>query len=690
MDTLLESLADAIAMDARVVNHGRSSGSTGFSASPPSTKQDTVDDMLPPREEHFIHMLPPPITVRFLTLNCWCLPETIAPATKRRSARLAAALAGLAAAPNAPDVIALQECFTQRSVDTFAAALAPHYPHFALAPRGAPGAGRCCAAVGRFCLCCLPRGTCPVGCGLVLASRWPIADARFLPYSGAIGSEVCAGKGALCARIVVPSGNGDSGGRARTLVVATTHTQADPDPACPWWWPCVRGDKLARARRVRDAQFAALGAFVRTQMAHAGVRAAVVLGDLNEPSYAWGDPSRSDAAALPPPPPPPQPRRPRVICVGIAGATRSGKTTLAAALARASSASGREGSPVRSLSLDDFRAFTLLGRRVVDAEGRRDWETPDNIAFDELVAAIEAAAADAASAASAASAEDAATTAAGLVVVEGFCLLADPRVAALLDLVLVVDVDEATCRERRARTCKRPAPDAWQDDAEGYFAQRIWPRHLERQREIAALAADAGAPRVETLDGAAQTPARVAARAAALVRAAGARLGLGALPLGDGSGIGPDGVSVAIDDPPPPPPPPLPLAARYTSMLSLLAGSGGRVAVEDAHLAAHAREAAADPGFTCDHRSNPNLPRGGWNSLSRLDYGLVFTAKTAEDAEESEEAARLAAEATAEEGGGGDGGNGPPPPAVVVESCRVNRMGALSDHFGVEVVCEFS
>ena len=78
----------------------------------------------------------------------------------------------------------MQEVFTQRTVDVFAAALAPRYPYLALAPRDAPGGGCCCAAVAR-CLC-LPRGTCG-GCGLALFSRWPIARARFLPYAGALG-----------------------------------------------------------------------------------------------------------------------------------------------------------------------------------------------------------------------------------------------------------------------------------------------------------------------------------------------------------------------------------------------------------------------------------------------------------------------------------------------------------------------
>ena len=45
---------------------------------------------------------------------------------------------------------------------------------------------------------------------------------------------------------------------------------------------------------------------------------------------------------------------------------------------------------MRSLHLDDFRAFSLEGKqRVVDDSGRRDWESPTNIAWQSFQSAID-------------------------------------------------------------------------------------------------------------------------------------------------------------------------------------------------------------------------------------------------------------------------------------------------------------
>ena len=111
--------------------------------------------------------------------------------------------------------------------------------------------------------------------------------------------------------------------------------------------------------------------------------------------------------------------------------------------------------------------------------------------------------------------------------------------------------------------------------------------------------------------------------------------------------------------------PPLPLAARYKQMLTLLAGDD-RAAVTDAHLAIRPR----DPGWTCDYRANPNLRRGEWNALCRLDYCLVLASKGGDDDE-----GEAGEEAEAAEGGD-----------LVVESCSVEELGSRSDHFGVECV----
>ena len=88
------------AVDARIcrIDRARNSGS-GAAISPPDTAGGAATNASGAGDSGGGDGVP--TTVRFLTLNCWCLPETIAPSTRARSANIAAALAALPDPPPA-------------------------------------------------------------------------------------------------------------------------------------------------------------------------------------------------------------------------------------------------------------------------------------------------------------------------------------------------------------------------------------------------------------------------------------------------------------------------------------------------------------------------------------------------------------------------------------------------------------
>ena len=149
------------------------------------------------------------------------------------------------------------------------------------------------------------------------------------------------------------------------------------------------------------------------------------------------------------------------LVVVVSGCSGSGKTTLAEAVA------------VRfvrgtSVSLDAFYRPDL---------GRDEsWESPQSIAWDALLAEVQRRAA-----------------AYRLVVLEGFCVLSDARVAALADLVVRLECPRDEALQRRVA---RDGGDAAR--CAEYFAASVWPAHLEYARATAAVAAhvtaDARAP----------------------------------------------------------------------------------------------------------------------------------------------------------------------------------------------------
>ncbi len=157
--------------------------------------------------------------------------------------------------------------------------------------------------------------------------------------------------------------------------------------------------------------------------------------------------------------------------VVVSGCSGSGKTSLAEAVA----------------------ARFVRGKCVsLDAFYRRDlgpyesWESPQSIAWEELLAELERCAA-----------------AHRLVVLEGFCVLSDPRVAARADVVVRLECPrEEAMRRRLARDAAAGSEDPGNSAA--YFERVVWPAHLAYARSTAAVAAhvtaDAAAPLADTVN----------------------------------------------------------------------------------------------------------------------------------------------------------------------------------------------
>merc|ERR1711907_190856 len=139
------------------------------------------------------------------------------------------------------------------------------------------------------------------------------------------------------------------------------------------------------------------------------------------------------------------------VCIGISGATRSGKSTLAKTLRLAL---GEESSVV----LAQDRHFNL---RRIQANGG-NWEASSSLDHEAFYQEVIAA-----------------RTTAGIqyVICEGFRSFFDERLLQLMHVTIWLDIDEAVCEERRQRT-KRVPP--------GYFAEFIWPSHLEYEAKVMA------------------------------------------------------------------------------------------------------------------------------------------------------------------------------------------------------------
>lgn len=144
------------------------------------------------------------------------------------------------------------------------------------------------------------------------------------------------------------------------------------------------------------------------------------------------------------------------LLVGITGSTRSGKSTLADGACRAlneefaADACG----VVRQDDFLSMRPDNMWIRR--GDQWLKNWEVPERTDWAGLVRSIEQAAANH-----------------NIVLVEGFFLLYDERVRALLDRFVFVAIDEATCRERRGGF-----PYGWPSN-DAYFDECIWPSYRQ-------------------------------------------------------------------------------------------------------------------------------------------------------------------------------------------------------------------
>ena len=129
------------------------------------------------------------------------------------------------------------------------------------------------------------------------------------------------------------------------------------------------------------------------------------------------------------------------LVIGISGATRSGKSTLAAALAE------HFGSKTVVLHQDSFASHALAARH------ESGWEATESIDHARLRAAL--------------AKHVTAKSAPKVIIVEGFRALHDPELVAAMTVLCWIDVSREVCRAR-----KTPV------NAEA-FETYVWPRHEE-------------------------------------------------------------------------------------------------------------------------------------------------------------------------------------------------------------------
>ncbi len=163
------------------------------------------------------------------------------------------------------------------------------------------------------------------------------------------------------------------------------------------------------------------------------------------------------------------------LVVVVSGCSGSGKTSLAEALAAQFG---------RSIMLSQDAFY------VRDAPSDA-WESPSSFDWDALVAEVQRCAA-----------------VYRVVVVEGFCVLSDERVAALSDVVVRIECPMELALQRRLARDREAGPN---DPANSrhYFETTVWPAH---NRYVAATEVRAtGAVEVDAASPLPQSVARVAA-----------------------------------------------------------------------------------------------------------------------------------------------------------------------------------
>ena len=156
----------------------------------------------------------------------------------------------------------------------------------------------------------------------------------------------------------------------------------------------------------------------------------------------------------------------RPLVVTISGATRSGKSELTRNLKERLVKTNC--CTVTSIHLDDYRAYTLGGVRVVDEHGRRNWETPNNINFEVLLRDVKD------------SIEK--KKCVDVLLLEGFCVLEKKRVRKMSHVVFHLDISRDQCRERRRRSKYSHPKKDWTFDQ--YFDEVIWPAHMKYKNRV--------------------------------------------------------------------------------------------------------------------------------------------------------------------------------------------------------------
>ena len=139
------------------------------------------------------------------------------------------------------------------------------------------------------------------------------------------------------------------------------------------------------------------------------------------------------------------------LVVGIAGASCAGKTTLSKRL------QAELHGDVRLLHLDDFYFEEVI-----------DWEIPESLDFDRLVAKID----------SIKTAHRDQRDVPLTIIVEGFLLFSNAELWRRFDAVFFLLAEEKSCRQRRI------ARDRWVALHPDYFDNSIWPQYLLQNRAI--------------------------------------------------------------------------------------------------------------------------------------------------------------------------------------------------------------
>ena len=132
------------------------------------------------------------------------------------------------------------------------------------------------------------------------------------------------------------------------------------------------------------------------------------------------------------------------MVIGIGGARRAGKTTLAERLKQYFQ---QEGKPTTILHQDEF-VFPI--EQIPRINDLVDWECPASIDFRKLRQAIEER-----------------LGRFRVVLVEGLLAFADPAVDELYDKKIFLDIDEATFRERKASDRRWGMEPTW-------YVDHIW------------------------------------------------------------------------------------------------------------------------------------------------------------------------------------------------------------------------